>query len=69
MVKDLDTQKSKKQIFIENFIGGTGWGLGTAVGAVIVVALLGFLAAKARAIPFIGQVIYDIMQAVQHAGK
>jgi hypothetical protein len=31
---------SKKQIMVNNFIGGLCWGLGTVIGATIVVAIL-----------------------------
>lgn len=34
---------SKKNIMLANFLGGLAWGLGTVVGASVVVALIGYL--------------------------
>ena len=31
---------SKNQIMISNFLGGLSWGLGTVIGATVVVAIL-----------------------------
>jgi hypothetical protein len=31
---------SKKQIMISNFLGGLSWGLGTVIGATVIVAIL-----------------------------
>lgn len=33
---------SKKNILVNNFIGGLAWGLGTVIGATIIVAILGY---------------------------
>lgn len=34
---------SKKDIIIGNFLGGLFWGIGSVVGAIIVVAILGYI--------------------------
>lgn len=34
---------SKKDIMLGNFLGGLAWGLGTVVGASVVVAILGWI--------------------------
>jgi len=34
---------SKKNIIIGNFLGGLAWGFGTVVGASVVVAILGYI--------------------------
>ena len=33
----------KKDIMLGNFLGGLSWGLGTAVGATVIVAVLGWI--------------------------
>lgn len=33
----------KKDIILNNFLGGLAWGLGTVVGATVVVALVGWI--------------------------
>lgn len=34
---------SKKDIIIGNFLGGLSWGVGSVVGAILVVAILGYI--------------------------
>lgn len=34
---------SRKEIMLNNFLGGLAWGFGTVVGATVVVAILGFI--------------------------
>lgn len=34
---------SRKEIMFNNFLGGLAWGFGTAVGATIVVAVIGYI--------------------------
>lgn len=46
---------SKKQIIINNFLGGISWGLGVTIGLGILLAILGFVLSKVNLVPFIGQ--------------
>lgn len=34
---------TKKQIMINNFLGGLAWGFGSVVGATVVVAIVGYI--------------------------
>lgn len=34
---------SRKDIMVHNFLGGLAWGLGTVVGASVVVAIIGWI--------------------------
>lgn len=52
-----NVERSKKQIIINNFIGGVSWGLGVTVGLGILLAILGFFLSKIDLVPFIGQSI------------
>lgn len=45
---------SRKQIIVNNFIGGISWGLGATVGLAIVLAILGFVLGKVDFVPIIG---------------
>lgn len=51
---------SKKQMILNNFIGGIFWGVGTAFGAILFIAVLGFIVSKSDFIPVIGGFIGDI---------
>ncbi len=53
---------SKKQMILNNFIGGLFWGLGTAFGAILFIAVLGFIVSKSDFIPIIGSFIAEIDQ-------
>lgn len=52
--------KNKKQIIINNFIGGIAWGLGATIGVAIFFTILGFLLSKINWIPFIGDFVTKV---------
>lgn len=52
-----NVERSKKQIIINNFIGGVSWGLGVTLGLGILLAIFGFILSKVNLVPFIGQSI------------
>lgn len=54
----------KKDIIINNFLGGLAWGLGSVIGATLVVAILvGFLK-SINFVPIIGDFTHQVMQDV-----
>lgn len=57
--------QSKKQIIVNNFIGGLFWALGTTVGLAVIIGILGLLAKNVDVIPYIGGFIADIVNFVQ----
>ena len=54
--------RSRREIFFNNFLGGIGWRLGTLVGAVIIVGIIGFLLSKVNVVPLIGSWLAQIIQ-------
>lgn len=56
---------TKKQIFANNFLGGVAWGFGSAIGAVILFTILGFILAKINLLPFIGSFVAQIQQVAK----
>lgn len=56
--------RSKKDILVNNFIGGIAWSLGTLVGASLVIALIGYILSRVDFIPIIGAWITQIIQEV-----
>lgn len=46
--------RGRKQMIVNNFIGGIFWGLGATVGVSIILAILGLILSKINLIPFIG---------------
>ena len=57
-------KKSRKQILIDNFLGGIAWGLGASIGVSIILALLGFIASKINLIPVVGTFVGNILDFV-----
>lgn len=51
---------SKKDIIINNFLGGISWGLGATVGLAIVLTILGYIASKFNTVPIVGDYVKAI---------
>ena len=56
---------SKKQIIINNFIGGISWAIGATIGAAIIVTIITFILKEINVIPFIGNFTSQITNYVQ----
>jgi hypothetical protein len=52
--------RSKKEIFLNNFIGGIAWALGATVG----IAIIGFLITKIDLVPIVGDFITEVNQYI-----
>jgi len=63
MVPQIDS-RTKKDIFIQNLIGGIGWGIGSVVGATLIVGVLGTAILRSQNIPIIGKYISEISQVI-----
>lgn len=50
-------EMSRKQIIINNFLGGIAWGLGATIGLGILLAILGFVISKVDLVPIIGNAV------------
>lgn len=55
---------NRKQIIINNFIGGLAWALGATVGLAIIVAILGLILQNINLVPFVGNFIADIINFI-----
>ncbi len=61
-------EKSKKQIIVNNFLGGVAWGIGATIGLAIFLAIVGFVISKVDLVPVIGNIISaGIQQAVKNS--
>ncbi|MDP3998693.1 MAG: DUF5665 domain-containing protein [bacterium] len=56
--------RSKRQIVTYNFLGGIAWGVGTAIGATTIVAILAFFMSQINFIPGIGSFVAQVINAV-----
>lgn len=58
------TEKPRKQIFIDNAIGGLAWGVGSIIGATVIIGVLGLVISRSRNIPLIGDVVNVIIEEI-----
>lgn len=56
---------SKKQMMWNNFLGGLFWGIGTALGAILLLTVLGFLVSRLDFVPILGDFIAEITHTVK----
>ena len=57
--------KSQKRIFIDNLIGGMAWGVGSVLGATIIVGVLGLVIIETKKIPFLGSIVTIIQTEIK----
>jgi len=53
--------QGKKQIFINNLVGGVAWGIGATIGLAIIIGGLGLLAGYVDLVPVVGDFISEII--------
>lgn len=64
MEKQEAIHKNKRELFINNFIGGVAWGLGATVGLALVLTILGIVVKQINLVPFVGSFVADIVNFV-----
>jgi len=57
--------KSRPILFIDNLIGGVGWGIGSVIGATVVVTVIGFMITQSQSIPFLNNIIGMVSSQLQ----
>lgn len=63
------TETRRKTIFINNFIGGIAWALGSTIGLTVIVALISFILRKVDLIPLIGSYIAQLNSFIANHPK
>lgn len=56
---------SKRALYLQNFVRGIFFGLGSAVGATIVIALIAWMLSLFNSVPIIGPLLDDAQQSLQ----
>lgn len=54
--------KTRRTIFVDNFLGGIAWSFGTFVGLAVLVIIAGFIISKINLVPIIGGWLGQILQ-------
>lgn len=57
-------EEGKKQLIINNFIGGIAWAFGAVIGVALVVSILGLILKNINFIPYIGNFVAGIIEFV-----
>jgi hypothetical protein len=57
--------RSRSEIMINNFLGGIAWGVGSVLGATIVISLIGLILAQFSSVPLIGNVVDFFTQLME----
>ncbi|CAG1022150.1 hypothetical protein DOJK_01473 [Patescibacteria group bacterium] len=57
--------KSRRRIVFDNFLGGISWGVGSVIGASIVVGIIGIIVIRTSTIPLIGDLVRVVMNEIQ----
>ncbi len=64
MEKYKKVEESKKDLIINNFIGGVSWALGATVGLAIVVTILGIIIKNINLVPYVGNFVSNVLSFV-----
>ena len=64
MEKNEQVNKTRRQIFINNFLGGIAWALGATIGFALVVAILTPIVKHVNLIPFVGNFVSNVIQFI-----
>lgn len=56
--------KGKKEIFINNLIGGIGWSFGAILGTALLLGLLTVVARNVNLVPIIGEFISNVIDYI-----
>ncbi|MBI3984644.1 MAG: hypothetical protein HY344_01690 [Candidatus Levybacteria bacterium] len=59
-----NVKANRKQLVINNFIGGLSWALGATVGLAIIVTILGIILQNINLVPFVGNFVADIINFI-----
>lgn len=62
--KHNDVNKNKKDIFLNNLIGGIAWGIGLTVGASLVLTIAGIIITKVNTVPLVGDYVESVTKYV-----
>lgn len=60
-----DVKSSRKEIAINNFIGGIAWAIGTIVGAGLFLGVFGLIITKLENVDLIGPLVITIMEKIE----
>jgi hypothetical protein len=64
MERNEQSSRSRKQIFINNFLGGMAWALGATIGLALIAVILTLILKNISLIPVIGNFVAEVIRFV-----
>jgi len=64
MQNDEQVKRSRKQIFVNNFLGGMAWALGATFGLALIAIILALIVKNISLIPVVGGFVGDVIKFV-----
>jgi hypothetical protein len=64
MERNDQVSRSRKQIFINNVIGGMAWAIGATIGLALIAVILTLILKNVSLIPVIGNFVADVIKFV-----
>ncbi len=55
---------SRKEIIVNNFLGGISWTLGATIGIAVIITILTFISKNISLVPFVGNFIAEVIQFI-----
>ena len=59
--------RSRRRIFFDNFLGGVAWGVGSVIGATLVIGLLSLIFVRMKRIPLFGELVQKFAVEINEA--
>lgn len=59
--------RSRRRIFFDNLLGGIAWGVGSVIGATIIIGLLSLIFVRMNKIPLIGDLVGKFASEINEA--
>ena len=59
--------RSRWKILLDNLLGGIAWGVGSVIGATIIIWIISFIFVKTQKVPLIGDIIQEIVREVNES--
>lgn len=60
--------KNRKEIFLNNFLGGLAWGIGVTIGLTLFLAILAFIASNIDTVPIVGNYVSAVINYLLENG-
>ncbi len=61
--------RGRKQIIVNNFLGGIAWGIGVTIGLALFFGILAFISTHIDFVPIVGEFISNVIDYILRSGN